>query len=660
MSIRLFTGVSKAFWCTSKGEFNPAEIDRLQNWPEGPKEVCWLDKLFEGGIFLPKQSKKNKRALTILLTGPPGSGKSTMALELCYRWTDTIIRKKKNDSKRFFLSPSGFSSLYITSETDPSWALQKAKSFGWGSIVERPIADRIVVDSGKKEQDKKIIKILGTTDFQNFLDDETEDVGVTSALIGALANLFSANRSITDSLTENLSRRLNDIWERELRERQVREHEPDILVIDSLNTLEPSRRPEVFKRFMKLVNSGPKIILMVIESNQEGKGSTFWEYSADIVIRLDKKTISDYLVRTIEILKARYQSHVWGAHQLKIYTPSKLSASNKLLIRKRLHPFRKEGGIFIYPSIHYYLSGYKRSGPSGDITGFPVPLRSMEKVLKEGFPRGRCTGFIGIRGGHKSHLGYLSVLKRIVDEKNQNERALIVSLRDDEEMARRTLAKILKQETTYKYGLSKLEEEDRLEILYYPPGYVTPEEFFHRMMLSVHRLKSQGNGTSVTVLFNSLDQLSSRFPLCAREQIFIPGIIESLSAEDVTSIFIAVSEPGQPPEQYGLLSMADALISFDQKLFSRDDYLDHVINYLNPKPNDSRLDISKKGLPEKQKIIVMRVVRFAGGQAAGSGGLLELIHKGTVKNFLFNERLCKYADCKDGEKEGLVFIPFQK
>ena len=63
----------------------------------------------------------------------------------------------------------------------------------------------------------------------------------------------------------------------------------------------------------------------------------------------------------------------------------------------------------------------------------------------------------------------------------------------------------------------------------------------------------------------------------AEETIFIPGMIETLNAENVTSIFIGVQEPGQPPEKYGLLSMADLIIKSNKKSFSRKDYIGHII-----------------------------------------------------------------------------------
>ena len=184
-------------------------------------------------------------------------------------------------------------------------------------------------------------------------------------------------------------------------------------------------------------------------------------------------------------------------------------------------------------------------------------------------------------------------------------------------------------ESAHKYleGLITENEEGEkdLEILFYPPGYITPEEFYHRAVMSLIKLKSSVTykKVNVTVLFNSLDQLSARFPLCAKEDVFIPGLIDTFNAEEATSIFIAVDEPGQPDHQYGLLTMADLIMVLQQRLFPSKDYFGHL-----KEASISTDDINnelKDRFGDNISAVTLHVERFAGGQRAGTGGILELV-----------------------------------
>jgi hypothetical protein len=439
---------------------------------------------------------------------------------------------------------------------------------------------------------------------------------------------------------------------------------PHMLVVDSLNVVEHDSQKHYFEQFLAAVSQATKMVIFVLDSSASSPGAhEIWEYVADTVIRLDHHATNDYYVQTIEIVKSRYQGHILGKHQIKIYhRNSALQGQGAASTReartltqqrvddregpRRDHPYREEGGIFIYPSIHYYLSTYKRRSTQ-DPKAADTKLRELNAILKGeedrgGFPQGRCTAFIGPRGGHKSHLGYLHLLHRISKHPEPNEcreAALVISLREDEKMTRKTMTRILHQEfPEEKRSLSDFETTNQLEILYYHPGYITPEEFFHRMFISIQRLK-QGGSQNLTVLFNSLDQLASRFPLCAKQEIFIPGIIETLSGEEATSIFITVDEPGQPPEQYGLLAMADLILSFQTQRFSFNDYYYHMNEAykLDQETGEFRKHIETVKQAKKNSHVgevVLQVVRFAGGQRAGARGLLELVDNPTSSLYL--------------------------
>ncbi|MDI6735814.1 MAG: ATPase domain-containing protein [bacterium] len=641
MSVKLQTNVSKSFWCTPKGNFEAAEIPSMKKKEDDPLTISWFDKLFEGGILLPGVKEKGDgtledqfkgKPLTFLITGPPGGGKTTLALELCYR-----LAEKENEK--------GLTTLYISTDAEAEKIIENAKSFKWKGVETRIrklskelIKDYKVHGEGNQSGGPPHSVIVWGTD----------KIGRETILSKVVKTaLYAADKYLTGPV--RIPYELVRIF-RKFFTRLPRYCFTDILVIDSLNIVEPTERSEFFKQFLKTASrQGPKMILFVLDSRSSSKEHEFWEYVCDIVVRLDYeyKEPSKYMVRTMEIIKARYQSHAWGTHQLKPYPPCDIEEKNSKE-RRRSHPYRDEGGIFIFPSIHYFLSLYKRVFPKPPV---PVPtlIETLNEILKEekkkgegeekvgGFPGGRCTAFIGCRGGHKSHLGYLHLLSRITEK---GEKGLVVSLRDDEELAKRTMDKILSQQLKTDKKLDDLETQDQLEILYYPPGYITPEEFYHRMFMSIHRLKKRGE--ELTVLFNSLDQLAARFPLCAKEDIFIPGIIDTFSAEGITSIFIAVEEPGQPPEQYGLLTMADLILSFSQRQFTAEEYHGHL--KYRQKTDKEITDVERE-LGNNPQAVVLRVVRFAGGQAAGAGGILELVEKDKSLHKIYKE-------------EGLHFTPF--
>jgi KaiC/GvpD/RAD55 family RecA-like ATPase len=619
---RLATRISEVHWCDPTADYAFKEATLTIARDKGQTHLSWLDELFEGGIVVP--ASEEQQALCIVITGPPGSGKSTLALEMAYRWA-------KNDK---------MTTAYVLTEAFAPWVLQNVKSFGW-------------------EDGESIFSVAGNPE-----GGRTDVGGVALTDLKSLSSIL--NPTVKDAILSLFGERPlgSTLKGAPLNSALM----PEVVIIDSLNTLDVTRRKEIYNRLGKLVSSGIKVLILIGDSPPQGHSTEPWDFASDVILRLDHSDSAGYLVRTIEIVKARYQSHVWGKHQLKLYEkpknteePGSTLSPTDAKLRLRSHPYITQGGVFIFPSIHYVLSRYKTMSPSTRTAKdyLPSPLQPLTDLLDHGFPKGHCTGLIGDRGAHKSHLSYLQILSGLLQQEQkrnghivgepkdkEKHKALIVSLRDDEDTTRRTLGQIVEQHWRIPHGertIAALEKAGDLEITYYPPGFITPEEFFHRLLLSINRLKNSHQKSHLTVLFNSLDQLSSRFPLCAQHRIFIPGIIQMLTAEQITSFFVAAKDEESGDDYYGLLSMAELILSFERRSLLKANYLGYLRAIVSDKKK-SALEAWEERLDDEVAAVELSVIRFAGGEPAGAHGVLELFKDKSEMSSLFH-------------KKGLVFIP---
>lgn len=634
--MKIQTNISEVFWCN----YNPKEkeectkrrthgctnaqcngepvLNKIEKAEIRKKNISWFDELFNGGI----EVNKNDGPINMLIAGPPGSGKSTLALELCYQ---LALQKEP-------LLP-----LYISFESNTRSLIKKAERFGWD------IANRIVPYDGDNEKFIEKIKergdrFLGTIAFW---DKETirkkitnlENWSLSFNMISQIIQVVSHNLLNIKESFPNLSKSKT-----ESEQKKIDEVRPNILIIDSLNiAADEFEKRMIFDDISeKLTNTD--LVITILDSDSFNHKD--WEYRADIILRLDYNSNDDYFLRTIEIIKARDQEHTLGKHQLKIHSRSEegpeeqeLSYCDRNIIRHRSHPNKETGGITIYPSIHYYLSRYrKRTSPTAAETTTESPFQ-IGDILR--IPVGRCTAFTGSRGTHKSHAAYLHLLYNII---YHGYKGVIITLREDEKKTLETLQIILNQiieQNAKTEGMPKFRNiydyihNNRLEILYYLPGYITPNEFFHRIFVSTHRMK-KNNSEKVIAVFNSLDQVEPRFPLCAKEEIFIPAIIEFFLGEHVTTIFIAVDDNNKPLEKYGLLPMADYILLFKKVEIPYEDFKsefvanDKLENYFDGQDHTQ----------ERIHTVNVSIDRHAGGRPNIISGYLELA---SSKNSYFKQ-----------------------
>lgn len=574
---RLKTYMSQVFFKSPTAE-DPIPLKAQQATGSGKTDIYLLDELLGGGIVIPNdvvEARLGTRdkdptyakcpGLLMLVTGEPGSGKSTFALELCYR----LSLACNDNSTLHKCFKEGISSLYVSAEASSRSLIQNAVSYGWN---------------------KKAFHILPSTPVE--IKQPNNQVFVFGR--DMIGERDESPDKVFEFIEEKWSTHSPDIHIDKPKPKEgLSYYRPQAIVIDSLNTLGQAASAEM-RKMLYLCSTKFLLTIVVLDTGPKICPDHLWapsEYLADIEIDFSYDRPENYLIRKMWVVKARFQDHADGFHRMKINPkPSDEAIPNPL------NPLIKEGGIFVFPSIHRHLSiargaidkvqkgKFKRHSKP-----IETPFAAMNNAIQGGgFPSGACSLIVGDRGGMKSHLAYYTLLRFLI--KNPKERATIISLRDTQDAAESTLADILLQQVdddgkkidiaiksradAEKYIREELVADDRLEILYFWPGYISSEEFFHLVCTSVDRpgiskKNEQGRPASLVVL-NGIEQLSARFPLCDKESMFVSGLLSMLTVKGITVLGTSGGLANLPSHQggvpQGLLPMSDLIIETSFRL----------------------------------------------------------------------------------------------
>lgn len=591
---------------------------------EGP--LYWLDEMLGGGLEIPGGGELTEPSFLLLLAGPPGTGKSTFGLELCYN----LARFPQDD-------PLGnLNCLYVSSEHSAARVIGAADSFGW-SINHFVTYERYVEEDWRPaDHVNGYCVVLGQETLPQFTDEPLEFFDALSRSWDAIGDLDRI------APVEGLRPQL-----------------PNVVVIDSLNVLrtgsddDPHRVCDQVRKLRTKIAAGrgrrPLLLVLVVDGFTGSGANADWEFLADAVFRFDSHIGAEdgYYQRTFQIMKIKTQGHALGKHGFKILAPDKRAEPSREPValqgmtdspagrptwptRTRGTPYLPSGGAFIFPTVHWHLSqsipDTDRDETPADAGYLPTPLPEFNLLLggqDSGFPAAQTTALIGQRGGMKSHLAYHFLLNHLVavPAGRRPKKALLVSLRDDVKSTRGILATILRQqrmqgltpdnEKDSRDVVQRLMNEDSLEVIHNWPGCISPGEFFHRIFVALRRQRA-GGGTAEIVVLNGLDHLEAQFPLCAQERTFIPALLSLFRCNRVCSVIISTDE-GRGTASYEIGPMADLILDFSE---TRGDDL-------NATPNAQQA-------VQRSKVTV---VRIPAGKIGGQWGVLARNKDGQVNFF---------------------------
>ncbi|MGB8297485.1 MAG: ATPase domain-containing protein, partial [Polyangia bacterium] len=374
-----------------------------------------------GSLVLPGSAPGDTGTGNIVIAGRPGTGKSTLALQMAVACTWV---------------PNRYSSMFISLEERVESVIRKCNTLGWGHKARKIAILQNVDESSSDEEMGRVLERVLTqpsdcrllqkpamstlepcATHRDRLKKPNDDSLRPRILFPSLSpRVVAGGRDGRDDTFEDRYAELERLvcgaeW---LRMRGVPQFpELRMICIDSLSALgeRPLGRDQV-QRILALINAHGCICVLTAEQGGEAENAAL--DVADVVIRLSAERDAGYWLRYLEIEKSRHQHQVYGLHPFKVRSPEELSDDDSA--EEAGKPPKPDEEMFqalmVSPSVHHVLAATRRAegspvGSPPDPTKrseFDIGVDNLKPVLLEGLRAGSIVTAKGPRGTYKSRI----------------------------------------------------------------------------------------------------------------------------------------------------------------------------------------------------------------------------------------------------------------
>lgn len=459
-------------------------------------DIEGFDELLKGGFALPPDNK----GLIILLRGLPGTGKSTLALQIASGLATSFENKDKKVNVRIF-------------------------NFEQTENENKPKIDKLGLFKTQNYTFESESKVEEETTFQELSFKNVEELILSKCDTPCLAivdglNLIPLPKEPSSSV----------------------QHNPHSDEQSSSNLM----------TMIQHLRDKSRVGILVYDAGNENKHVDF---NVDVIIELKgeeekEKERPFYYLNKLIIKKSRFQESALGWHQYKIQDMGvKVYPSPSFWVSKMANlneeNFRRSLPVSFEES-KKPITEINENSSSVSIEDRPISIkdRSILKFLLGEIKKGSCTVVLGARRTWKTLLT-LDFL-RAGSIMNPNEHGLLISLMGnqsslvDQRISLCNRYCYSPKENPSTRAMEKGCKDSKkcyqnVHLFHFAPGYITPSNFFHFLN---KRIYIDDTKTIDRLVFWDLTQLGYQFPLFAQDPLFIPLLVDYLKLHHITSVFM--------------------------------------------------------------------------------------------------------------------------